>query len=217
MTTNQTKTNPSYPDQSSPAPAVDLESAPSPHSLKNKLMRALWGLVQATLFRWSPNPMHKWRAFLLRLFGAQVSKKARVYPKAKVWGPWNLIMDDYSTLADDVDCYCVDKITIGRQTTVSQYSYLCGATHDFTHPKHPLTPFPITIGADVWIAADVFVAPGVTIGDGVVVGARSSVFKDLPEWTVCVGSPAKPKGPRTMISPDQPQSPDSSTSTDTGK
>ena len=50
----------------------------------------------------------------------------------------------------------------------------------------------ITIGPRAWIAADVFVGPGVTIGEGTVVGARASVFKDLPEWTVCVGNPAAP-------------------------
>ncbi|MBL4591495.1 MAG: hypothetical protein JKY96_05995 [Phycisphaerales bacterium] len=160
-------------------------------------------MVQATVFRFSPRPLHKWRMFLLRLFGADVSMNARVYPRAKVWGPWNLIMDDFATLADDVDCYCVKPIRIGKRSTVSQYSYLCGATHDHEDPRLALIPKEITIGEDVWIAADVFVAPGVTVGDGVVVGARSSVFGDLPEWTVCFGSPAKPKGPRTLNTPQE--------------
>ena len=177
---------------------VDISKSPSPHSFKNRAMRVLWGLVQGTLFRWSPRPMHKWRAFLLRLFGADVSMKARVYPKAKVWGPWNLTMDDFATLADDVDCYCVDRISIGAHTTISQYTYLCGATHDFELVKRPLTPMPIVIGEGVWIAADVFVGPGTTIGDHTVVGARSSVFVDLPAWKVCVGTPAKPIRDRVL-------------------
>ena len=135
--------------------------------------------------------MYKWRALLLRLFGADISSKARVYPKAKIWAPWNLSMGDYATLADDVDCYCVNKISIGAHTTVSQYSYLCGATHDFNKKNFPLQPKPISIGSQVWIAADCFVGPGVTISQGVVVGARSSVFSDLEPWTVCAGTPAK--------------------------
>jgi putative colanic acid biosynthesis acetyltransferase WcaF len=80
---------------------------------------------------------------------------------------------------------------IGARTVISQYSYLCGASHDFELARRPLVPAPITIGADAWIAADVFVAPGVTIGDGVVVGARSSVFSDLEPWKICTGSPAR--------------------------
>jgi putative colanic acid biosynthesis acetyltransferase WcaF len=154
--------------------------------------RALWGVVQSTLFRWSPRPMFGWRRFLLACFGARLDKKARVYPRARVWAPWNLEMEAYATIADDVDCYCVDRTRLGRRSTVSQYSYLCGATHDFEDPTRPLVPMPITIGARAWVAADVFVGPGVTVGEGTVVGARSSVFKDLPPWTVCAGSPAKP-------------------------
>lgn len=123
---------------------------------------------------------------------------ARVYPRAKIWAPWNLTMDECATLSDDVDCYCVAGVHIGAHTTVSQYSYLCGATHDHTHPRFPLVPAPIVIGKSCWLAADVFVTPGVTIGDGTVVGARSSVFTDLPEWKVCVGSPARPIKDRVL-------------------
>lgn len=165
---------------------------PSPHSFKNRLMRLVWGIVQATLFRFSPKPMLRWRVFLLKLFGAKVTYKSRIYPKAKIWGPWNLVMGDYATLADDVDCYCVDTITIGESTTISQYTYLCGATHEFEDIKNTLVPLPITIGSRVWIAADCFVSPGVSIPDGVVIGARSSVFSSkLKPWTVCAGSPAR--------------------------
>ncbi|MCZ6835470.1 MAG: hypothetical protein O7G85_06830, partial [Planctomycetota bacterium] len=136
-------------------------------------------------------PFHRWRALLLRLFGAKVSMKARVYPRARIWAPWNLHMDDYATLGDDVDCYCVDLVRIGAHSVVSQYCYLCGATHDFDQPKRPLVTKPIVIEREVWLAADVYVAPGVTIGQGSVVGARSSVFSDLPANKICYGTPAK--------------------------
>jgi putative colanic acid biosynthesis acetyltransferase WcaF len=158
----------------------------------------LWGFVAATLFRHSPRPFHRWRNLLLRCFGASLHPTARVYPGARVWGPWNLVMAERATLADDVDCYCVERITIGARSTVSQYTHLCGATHDHEDPSFPLIPRPIVIGADCWIAAGCFVAPGVTIADGVVVGARSGVFKDLPAWTVCTGTPAQARGPRKL-------------------
>ncbi len=168
----------------------------SPHGLSNRLGRALWGLVWALLFRPSPRSFHRWRNALLRLFGAKLHPTARVYPRVRVWAPWNLIMAEHACLGDDVDCYCVATISIGASTTVSQYGYLCAATHDYQDPEHPLRPEPITIGARCWIAADVFVGPGVTIADGTVVGARSSVFGDLPEWVVAMGTPAKPVGKR---------------------
>lgn len=109
-------------------------------------------------------------------------------------------MAEHSCIGDDVDIYSVAKITIGANSTVSQYSYLCAATHDHQDPDHPLVPKPIVIGERCWIAADVFVGPGVTIGDGTVVGARSSVFNDLPEWVIATGTPAKTAGKREIKS-----------------
>lgn len=180
--------------------SVDISNKPSPYSFQNKVMRVLWGIVYSSVFRFSPRKCHAWRRWLLRLFGAKLGKNTKVFPSTKVWAPWNLEMGDHSTIAQDVDCYCAGRIRIGSHTTISQYSYLCAASHDYTHPRMLLYTDPITIGNAVWVCADVFVGPGVTIGDGVVVGARSSVFKDLPEWTVCVGSPAVPKGPRILKS-----------------
>lgn len=101
-------------------------------------------------------------------------------------------MAEHSCLGEQVDCYCVEKIRIGAYATVSQYSYLCTASHDYTDPAMPLVTAPISIGERVWITADVFVGPGVTIGDGAVVTARSSVFSDIPPWMVARGNPAVP-------------------------
>lgn len=185
-------------------PHVDISRASSPHGLGNRAGRVLWGLVRVLLFRPSPRPFHRWRALLLRLFGARVSMRARVYPRCRVWAPWNLAMDDYATLGDDVDCYCVATITLGAHAVVSQYSYLCAATHDFEHPRRPLVARPITIGPQCWLAADVFVGPGVTIGEGTVVGARSSVFEDLPPWQICHGTPARPVRARVLKEPGAP-------------
>ncbi len=170
----------------------------SPHSRGNLAARAAWGVAYSLLFRPSPRALHGWRRLLLRVFGAEIHGTARVYPRARVWAPWNLVMRERSCLGDDVDCYNVRAITIGRGSTVSQYSYLCGATHDHEDPAHPLVPMPITIGERCWIAARVFVGPGVTIGDGTVVGACSGVFKDLPGWVVAAGTPARVIGPRRL-------------------
>lgn len=100
-------------------------------------------------------------------------------------------MGDHSCLASHVDCYCVDKVRIGPRSTVSQYGFLCSASHDYQEPSMPLITAPITIGSHAWIAADVFVGPGVTIGDEAVVGARSSVFRNVEPGTVVAGNPAK--------------------------
>lgn len=160
-------------------------------SLTNKLLRLLWRSVWLLLFRPSPRLFHGWRRFLLRLFGAKLGRGTFIYPSVQIWAPWNLEMGDHSCLSHFVDCYCVDKITLGKKATVSQYSNLCTASHDYNNVDMPLVTAPIVIADFAWVTADVFIGPGVTIDQGAVVAARSTVTRDVSPWTVVAGSPAK--------------------------
>lgn len=164
-------------------------------SFRLKFMRFIWGFVWFIFFRPSPVFLHGWRRMILVLFGAQIQKPAYIYPSVRIWLPSNLKMGENSTLGPGVDCYCVDKVVIGSNTTVSQYSYICTASHDYSlvnaaNPaRMPLISAPIVIGKNVWVAADVFIAPGVRIGEESVVLARSSVIKDIGDCSVASGSP----------------------------
>ena len=170
---------------------IDLSNRQSEHSFRNKAGRWIWGLVHLFLFRPSPRCFHAWRRSLLRTFGASIGRNVRIYPSARIWAPWNLEMKDHSCLGPDVDCYCVARVRIGAHAVVSQYSYLCAASHDYTRLHLPLISAPITIEDGAWVTADVFVAMGVTIGSGAIVGARSAVFKNVEPWTVVGGNPAR--------------------------
>ncbi len=167
-------------------------------SLKNRLSRLLWLLVYYPFFRLSPRPFHVWRSFILRLFGAEVGTHCHVYPSVKIWAPWNLYLDDFVGIGDNVTCYSIAPIHIGSWSVVSQGSHLCTGTHDYEDPNFQLIATPITIGSQVWICAEAFISPGVTVYDGAVVGARSVVTKDVPTWTVCAGNPCKPIKPRIL-------------------
>jgi len=180
---------------------VDLSRYENPLPLRNKLGRALWGVVQAVLFRPSLRPCHGWRRFLLRLFGARVGQGALIYPGCRIWAPWNLDIGEYVWLGDDVDCYCVDKIVLGGHSVVSQYAFLCAATHDPTDPHMRLITAPIHIGAGAWVCAGAFVGPGRTIGEGAIVGARAVVTKDVPPWTIVGGNPARELKKRVLVAP----------------
>ena len=63
----------------------------------------------------------------------------------------------------------------------------------------------VTIGDDCWIGGNVTIMPGVTIGKGVTIGAGSVVTKDIPDFTVAIGSPAKVVKKVTPV-PDIPAS-----------
>jgi putative colanic acid biosynthesis acetyltransferase WcaF len=96
-----------------------------------------------------------------------------------------------SCLADGVDCYSVDTVTLGQSAIVSQQAMLCTASHDYNDPEFRLITRPISIGAYAWIGARAFVGPGVNVGDGAVVGAASAVFQSVESWTIVGGNPAR--------------------------
>lgn len=175
----------------------DTLTGPS-FSLKNRLARILWGLVYFFLFRFSPIPLHRWRSFLLQIFGAKVGKGVRVYPGVKIWAPWNLELADQCGVANGAILYSQGKITIGRRTTISQGAHLCAGSHDYTKPGFPIITKSIEIGDFSWIAAEAFIHPGVHIEEGCVIGARSVVTKDMPGWMICSGNPCKPLNKRVQ-------------------
>lgn len=66
--------------------------------------------------------------------------------------------------------------------------------HPFYHTVggyNDLTQKDCVIKNDVWIGVDAIIRRGVTIGNGAVVGANSFVNKDVPDFAVVGGSPAK--------------------------
>ncbi len=170
------------------------QNCTTPYPRREVLLRWLWGFIEATLFRWSPRPLHRWRAWLLKWFGAEIPEPSQVvvFPTARITFPWRLRLEPRAMIGPHVRIYNPGRITLDRGANLSQHVHLCAGTHDYTRWSMPLVTAPIHIGANAWLGADVFVGPGVTVGDLCVVGARSVVVRDLPPRKVCVGSPCRP-------------------------
>lgn len=50
---------------------------------------------------------------------------------------------------------------------------------------------PVVIGDDVWIGFNVTILKGVRIGNGCILGAETVITKDIPDWSMVVGNPAR--------------------------
>lgn len=171
----------------------------TPYPYSEVLRRWLWAVVQATLFRWSPRPCHRWRAWLLRLFGADIPHPARVvvFPTARITFPRQLRLADRTMIGPWVTIYNLAPVTLHRGANLSQGCHLCAGTHDYMDWSMPLVARPIVVGENAWLAAEVFVGPGVTIGELAVIGARAVVVKDQPARMVAAGNPCRPLKPRS--------------------
>jgi putative colanic acid biosynthesis acetyltransferase WcaF len=156
----------------------------------------LWWLVQALLFKPSPQVFYGWRRFLLRLFGARIGRGVIIRPSVTVTYPWKLSIGDWSWVGDHVTLYTLGDIMVGESAVISQHSYICTGSHDYTQPSFDIYAQPIRIESEAWLATNVFVGPGVTVGRGAVVGACSVTFKDVPAGMICAGNPLKVVRPR---------------------
>ena len=127
-----------------------------------------------------PLEPRKLRPFILRRMGCKVGK--------------GCFIGDYVR----VDTSHTDMIIIEDSVSISSGSRLLCHQRDFSdycvgddYMKLGYTVKPIHLKKGCLIGMESFVMPGVTVGEGAVVGAGSLVSKDVPDWCVAVGRPAK--------------------------
>lgn len=171
----------------------------NPYTLRNKLKRFVFNFIWALFVRPFPGKIAtKWSIFILNSFGANVHPTSIIYSSANILMPWNLIMHENSCIANNVIVENSDKVVIGAFSIISQYSYLCTASHDIRDINFPQFTKPIIVGKNCWICANCFIGPGVKLGDGSIAGASSSVFRNVSEWQIVGGNPARYLGQRIL-------------------
>ncbi len=104
---------------------------------------------------------------------------------------------------DDVHIGATEKIIIGDNVLIASKVYISDHNHGSYKGEEQDSPMsipkkrkiyssPIKIEKNVWIGEFVSILQGVTIGEGAIIGTMSVVTKDIPPYTIAVGSPAKP-------------------------
>lgn len=171
----------------------------SPYSFRAKAGRMLWSVTEVTLFRMTWPTWYRYRAFLLRCFGAEVSPGSRIRRTCRFMCPWNLRVGADTATGENVFFYCLGQVRIGERVTLSHDAVLCAGTHDHRTIEMPLLREPVTIEDDAWVAFGGFVGPGVTIGQGAIVAARGVAVRDLEAWGIFGGNPAKRIGDRPPL------------------
>lgn len=159
-----------------------------------KIKNIIWGIVNCTLYRFSPSKFslfRYWRVALIRLFGGEIDWHASLHPSSKIEYPWNLKMARNASLGEKSWVYAMDKISIGENSCIGKDVYLLTGSHNIYSSSFDLVTKPISIGKGVWVATKAMVLPGIEVGDFSVVAAGSVVLKDVEPWTIVGGNPAK--------------------------
>ena len=90
----------------------------------------------------------------------------------------------------------IGPVTIGNKVNLAQNVVISGLNHNFEDIEKAIAEQGVStsntvISSNVWIGANSVVLPGVHVGKHVVVGAGSVVSRDIPDYCVAVGNPAR--------------------------
>jgi acetyltransferase-like isoleucine patch superfamily enzyme len=167
-----------------------------------------------------PRNQHKprlWVRIVLNPFfhkrgkGSIIRRRTRldVFPYNQFILGINSVIEEFSTVNNGVgDVLIGDKtiiglgnviigpVKIGNNVMLAQNIVVSGLNHGFEDVTMPpsmqkVTCKQIIISDDVWIGANSVLTAGISIGKHTVIGAGSVVTKDLPEFCVAVGNPAR--------------------------
>ena len=88
-------------------------------------------------------------------------------------------------------CIIGDDVMMGPECIVYTKNHEFRNTDTTMRGQGTQVEEPVYIGNDVWIGARVIILPGVHIGNHSIIGAGAIVTKDVPEWAIVGGNPAR--------------------------
>jgi putative colanic acid biosynthesis acetyltransferase WcaF len=163
---------------------------------RNAVIVQLWWIVQSTLFRWSPQVMYGWRAWLLRLFGAKIGRRVLIRPGTHITYPWKLKCGDYVWIGDGTELYNLADIEIGSHVAIAHDVAITTGSHMFRQKTFDIYALPIVIEDECWLCAGSFIHQGVTLAKGSVIGARAVIQKSTEPYSINAGFPSRQVGTR---------------------
>lgn len=162
-------------------------------AIKKLLLSFLYFFYNSCL---SHFPGYKLRRFWLHhILGFNIDSTASIHMDNFFTG-MNISIGKNSVI--NRNCYLDGRkeIRIGDNVSISLGTYIITASHDPQSPEFEGKNAPVIIEDYVWVGARSTILPGVRIGRGAVIGAGSVVTKDVSEFTIVGGNPARKIGER---------------------
>lgn len=107
-----------------------------------------------------------------------------------------IVLKDGVSIQQNVHITCADRIVIGQNTAIASNVSITDIHHPYNEIETPIEGqdievTPVSIGDDCKIYNNAVILPGVKIGKHVTIGANAVVNKNIPDYCVAVGIPAK--------------------------
>ena len=154
-------------------------------------VRAGWYMVSLIVFESGWFPIHAFKAWLLRRFGARIGKGLVIKPQVRIKYPWRLTVGDHCWIGQGAWIDNLDDVELGSHVCISQGVYFCTGSHDHRRRTFDLITAPIVVQNGAWIGAQAMLLPGCTVGANSLVAAGTVVRFDVGRAQVVAGNPAQ--------------------------
>lgn len=162
-----------------------------------------WLDFELMLLRWVGHiPFHSVRKFFYILSGMQIGKKATLHMWASFFNPKNIKIGEGTIIGDHAFLDGRALLTIGKHVDIASSVMIYNSEHDLSREDFAAIEEPVEIGDYVFIGPRAIILPGVKIGKGAVVAAGAVVTKDVPDFVIVGGVPAKIIGERKNKNPN---------------
>lgn len=158
------------------------------------------------LMHWTGHvPSHHFRRFVYRLGGMKIGKGSSIHTNAKFYNAKNIVIGEDSIIGEGAVLDGREKLIIGNHVDIASEVMIYNSQHDmneedFADPEKVIEA-PVEIGDYVFVGPRAIILPGVSIGKGAVVGAGAVVTKDVEDFKIVGGVPAKEIGERKNKKP----------------
>ena len=153
--------------------------------------------LELMILRWVGYiPFHTCRKFFYKLACIKIGRGSTIHMWANFFQPKNIKIGEGSIIGDHVFLDGRAKLTIGNHVDIASHVLIYNSEHDIEAEDFSAREEPVEIGDYVFIGPRVTILPGVKVGKGAIIAAGAVVSKDVPDFAIVGGVPAKTIGER---------------------
>lgn len=141
-------------------------------------------------------PSHHFRRLVYRAAGMKIGRGSTIHMAAKFFDPVNIQIGKDTIIGEGVVLDGRDKLLIGNHVDIASEVMVYNAEHDIHSDGFEAKTEPVFIEDYVFIGPRAIILPGVRVKKGAVVAAGAVVTKDVEEYAIVGGVPAKVIGKR---------------------
>jgi putative colanic acid biosynthesis acetyltransferase WcaF len=158
---------------------------------RSLMRRSIWFVANRIFFlTWFPWPS-RFKAVLLRAFGARIGNDVVFKNGVNLKYPWHLSVGDYSWIGEGVWIDSLAKVSIGANCCLSQGVMIETGNHDWSKPTFDLIVREVIVEDGAWAAVKSLLLPGSRLASHAVLGAGSVLSGDTEPYGIYIGVPAK--------------------------